>query len=193
MATQIGVLTPTLQIFLECWKSAREGDAVPKRAAIRPDIFPRQSLGYITYQEYEAPGVLVWRIAGTALVDAIGMELTGRNALDLLHVDERDYDLMTIEAALAHPCGMIYAMASHSTYGEPAINRLLQLPVRGGDGTINRFVGMVEPYTLPDNSPAIDLGEHSLRRGEGALVDIGFGTPDMEIVLGEWIKKHAMS
>ncbi len=193
MATQIGVLTPTLQVFLECWKSAREGDAVPKRAAIRPDIFPRQSLGYITYQEYEAPGVLIWKIAGTALVDALGRELAGHNALDLLHGDERDYDIMAIEAALAHPCGMIYAIASRSIYDEPVINRLLQLPVRGADGTINRFVGMVEPYTLPENSPAIDLGEHSMRRGEGALVDIGFGVPDMEVVLGEWTKKHAMS
>ncbi|MBV1934170.1 MAG: PAS domain-containing protein [Parvibaculaceae bacterium] len=193
MATQIGVLTPTLQTFLESWKSVRDGEAVPKRAAIRPDIFPRQSLGYITYQEYEAPGVLVWKIAGTALVDALGMELTGSNALDLLPVDERDFDMMVIEAALAHPCGLIYAIASLSTYGEPAMHRLLQLPVRGADGAISRFVGMVEPYTLPENSPAIDLGEQSMRRGEGALVDIGFGIPDMNIVLGEWTKKHAMT
>lgn len=193
MATQIGVLTPTLQTFLESWKSARDGEAVPKRAAIRPDIFPRQSLSYITYQEYEAPGVLVWKIAGTALVDAIGMELTGQNALDLLPVDERDYDTMTIEAALAHPCGMIYAIASRSTYDEPVINRLLQLPVRGADGRISRFVGMVEPYTPPENGPTIDLGERSMRRGEGTLVDIGFGIPDMKVVLDEWIKKHAMT
>jgi len=193
MATQIGVLTPTLQTFLESWKSVCDGDAVPKRAAIRPDIFPRQSLGYITYQEYEAPGVLVWKIAGTALVDAIGMELTGSNALDLVPVDERDYDMMTIEAALAHPCGMIYAIASRSTYGEPVVNRLLQLPVRGADGTISRFVGMVEPYALAENGPTIELGERSMRRGQGALVDIGFGVPDMEVVLGEWTKKHAMS
>jgi len=193
MATQIGVLTPTLQTFLESWKSVCDGDAVPKRAAIRPDIFPRQSLGYITYQEYEAPGVLVWKIAGTALVDAIGMELTGSNALDLVPVDERDYDMMTIEAALAHPCGMIYAIASRSTYGEPVVNRLLQLPVRGADGTISRFVGMVEPYALAENGPTIELGERSMRRGQGALVDIGFGVPDMEVVLGEWTKKHVMS
>lgn len=190
---QIGVLTPTLQTFLDCWKSARHGDAVPKRVAIRPDIFPRQSLGYITYKEYEERGVLVWKIVGTAVVDAIGMELTGHNALDLLPVDERDYDIMTIEAALGHPCGMIYAIASRSTYDEPVINRLLQLPVRGADGTINRFVGMVEPYTLSENSPTINLGERSMRRGEGALVDIGFGIPDMNIVLGEWTKKHAMT
>lgn len=190
MATQIGVLTPTLQIFLECWKSACHGEAVPKRAAIRPDIFPRHSLGYITYQEYEGPGVLIWKIAGTALVDGIGMELTGRNALDLLPADERDYAIMAIETALAHPCGMIYVLAIKGLYNEPVLKRLLQLPVRGEDGTIKRFVGIVEPYTPLPTSPTIDLGSHAMRRGEGELVDVGFGVPDMDVVLSEWHQKH---
>ena len=188
-----GALTPELQIFLDCWKSVCQEGAVPERAAIRPDIFPRKSLGYITYQEYEAPGVLIWKIAGTALVDAIGMELAGRNALELLPADERDYDIMAIETALAHPCGMIYVLAVKGPYDDPILKRLLQLPVRGDDGTVKRFVGMVEPYTPLPNSPEIDLGDQDMRRGEGGLVDIGFGIPDMDVILSTWRKNRVMT
>lgn len=185
-----GALTPELQTFLDCWKTACHEGAVPERGAIRPDAFPRQSLGYMTYQEYEAPGKLIWKIAGTALVDKIGVELAGHNALDMVPSDGRDYDISTIEMALARPCGLIYVLAFRSEYGEPIFYRLLQLPVRGDDGTINRFVGMAELYTPPENTPAINMENHAVRRCDGGFIDTGFGVPDLDIVLSDWNKAN---
>lgn len=183
-----GALTPELQTFLDCWKTACGAGAVPARAAIRPDVFPRQSLGYMTYQEYEAPGKLIWKIAGTALVDRIGMELAGRNALELVPSEGRDYDISIIEMALARPCGLIYVMAFRSRYGNPILYRFLQLPVRGDEGAVNRFVGLVEPYILDADTPEINMENHQVRRYGGGLVDIGFGIPDLNTVLSDWNK-----
>lgn len=188
MTMPTGDLTPALQEFFDCWKGACQHGDIPERAAIRPDIFPRQSLGFLTYQEYVSHGVLLWKIAGTALVDAFGMEVAGLNALDMLPPDGLENDIATVEIAMAHPCGIIYVLAFKSEYAEPILYRILQLPVRGDDGTVNRFVGMAEPYIRAPNLSEGDLGHAAARRGEGGLVDVGFGLPDINTELSKWIK-----
>src|ERR1700722_17503408 len=69
---------PLLAALLDYWERQRGACAMPRRQDIDALDLPRPLLPFIELVERDAEDRLRWRLVGTAIVDAMGKDMTGR-------------------------------------------------------------------------------------------------------------------
>ncbi|MEM9144711.1 MAG: PAS domain-containing protein [Pseudomonadota bacterium] len=126
------------------WESLRAGRPVPYRAEVDPRDM-RCSARNLFILEDLGGGNLRFRLAGTALIEAFGMELRGMSARSMMEGRARESFAALIEEALAEP-GIGYARLS-STLSENEMWEVLLLPLRSDFGAIDRVLGGLVPVT----------------------------------------------
>ncbi len=137
------------------WEGLRAGRPVPYRAEVDPrdmacnarNLFILEDLGGGNYR---------FRLAGTALVEAFGMELRGMSARTIMEGRARESFAALIEETLAEP-GIGYARLTSAIGGEPW--EILLLPLRSDFGAIDRVLGAL----LPVSGRAAAPGDARLR------------------------------
>lgn len=133
-----------IRLLHDYWQGLRDGRSVPYRAEIDPrdmrcnarNLFILEDLGN---------GNLRFRLAGTGLVEAFGMELRGMSARTLMEGRARESFAALIEETLAEP-GIGYARLAAAT-GEDDVWEVLLLPLRSDFGAIDRVLGSLHPVS----------------------------------------------
>lgn len=88
MAALILANEPLLGALLDYWERKRGSRAMPRRADIDPLDMPARLLPHVQLIER---GGLRFRLVGTAVVDALGKDPTGRSLEDAFAGPERDF------------------------------------------------------------------------------------------------------
>jgi hypothetical protein len=145
------------------------------------DIDPRvlvELMPYFRMMRWEDDGRLIFRLYGSALVEATGFDLTGYPCIAPEDYEGKADDIARLKLLHAHPCGLLMHRDLHRTDGTTYTCEFMTLPVAGGDDGRNRIVGTV--------LPCVEVDEHrldftlsvplTLRRA--VFLDIGYGLPD---------------
>ena len=163
-----------LRALYSYWSRLRAGRKTPLRSDIDPrdmacdarNLFVLENLGR---------GNIRFRLAGTAIIDAFGMELRGMNARAIMATESRESFAALIAETLEEP-GVGYARLRNAA-DESAVWEVNLLPLRSDFGPVDRIIGCLHPLTPLTGSEAgmplrfriehmsvdpIDLGEHDL-------------------------------
>ena len=126
------------------WNRLRAGRKTPLRSDIDPrdmacdarNLFILENLGR---------GNIRFRLAGTAIVDAFGMELRGMNARAVMATDSRESFNALVAETLEEP-GVGYARLRNAA-DDSGIWEVNLLPLRSDFGVIDRVIGCLHPLT----------------------------------------------
>ena len=136
------MIHPELRALHRYWESIRAGRSTP----LRSDIDPREmgcDARNLFILENLGRGNIRFRLAGTAIVDAFGMELRGMNARAIMTAASRESFTALIAETLEDP-GTGYARLA--TAGpEPQAWEISLLPLRSDFGQIDRVIGCLHP------------------------------------------------
>jgi len=168
--TDAMIHTEITQLY-EYWERLRGGGPVPYRT----DVDPRDmscSARHLFIIEAHAEGAFRFRLAGTGLIDAFGMELRGMAPRAIMAEGARESLTAMLEETLAEP-GIGYARlitddrsggGSEAASGpvSRAVWELLLLPLRTDTGRVERILGALHPVS-GDAAPAEKQGESALR------------------------------
>jgi hypothetical protein len=117
------------------------------------------------------------RLCGTAFRSWFGVDLTGRNWLDLSHPQDRRSRQRRIAQVALQPCGMATRIWQFRD-GFPRRKfeaATLPLAPRREGGAAVMLVAMAELPNRLDDNEALDLS--GLRRVDWSFIDLGAGTP----------------
>ncbi|NQV60402.1 MAG: PAS domain-containing protein, partial [Alphaproteobacteria bacterium] len=177
------IKTQECRAFALAWQGWRGAELVPTRADVRiPEIV--RLLPFVSVLEIISPEVANFRLFGTALYDALGVDLTGLNYFDMTKPEKRDLRIQRTCQLSAHPCGSHYLHSIAYKSGRTVPTEVLSLPVRPNDPSSGpqqfsiaipmediRMAGTaVEPKRLPVSESF-------------QFVDIGAGVPDASLNL----------
>ncbi|MFK7943247.1 MAG: PAS domain-containing protein [Paracoccaceae bacterium] len=135
-----------LRALYNYWNTLRAGRTTPLRSDIDPrdmqcdarNLFILENLGR---------GNIRFRLAGTAIVEAFGMELRGMNARAIMSTASRESFTALITEALEDP-GAGYARLRDAS-DEESLWEVNLLPLRSDFGMIDRVIGCLHPLTRP--------------------------------------------
>ena len=122
------------------WESLRSGRLVPQRS----EIDPREISGALEYGfilERLQPGAIRFRLAGMHLCDLMGMEVRGMPLRALISPTSRACFSAMLERVFTGPEIHEYEMVSEDLNGSLLRARLLTLPLKSDDGTVDRAIG----------------------------------------------------
>jgi len=169
-----GVASNTQSLF-EYWCSVRGGEIVPNRSDIKPvAILPL--LPNLMILEYRADDALVYRLAGTACAEKLGIDLTGSNLYDHIAPHQRTMAKLRVNIARDHPCGLLVYEKLHSRRHIPFLAEIIYLPLRDRDGVITQLIGSVAIVERGEKG-AITNAPPPMMAVAAQFLDIGAGMP----------------
>lgn len=173
------VLEPSSQALLDHWLKIRGDNLVPLRSDLRPlDI--HALLPCLMLLEYCSPDRLVCRLAGTGIVDRMGVEFTGTNLFDTVIPKQLVMARYRFNAVRTHPCGLVLHTQMQSKYRALFVAELIYLPLRDRQGEITQLVCSVSVLQRDARGTASD--EHrAMKAFEVAFLDIGAGVPGFQM------------
>ena len=133
-----------LRSLYNYWEALRAGRKTPLRSDIDPrdmqcdarNLFILENLGR---------GNIRFRLAGTAIVDAFGMELRGMNARAIMSTGSRESFTALITETLEDP-GVGYARLRNAA-DDSVVWEVNLLPLRSDFGMIDRVIGCLHPLS----------------------------------------------
>lgn len=132
------LLHPDLRALESYWQDLRAGRACPYRAEVDPRDIPSK-IGHLFILEDLGCGNIRFRISGTALTDAFGMELRGMPVGSIMAFGARQSLTELLRETLAEP-GVGQARLSRSE-GRAEAWEIVLLPLRSDNGRIDRLIG----------------------------------------------------
>jgi hypothetical protein len=134
------------------WDRLRAGRPCPYRA----EIDPRDMAGdprYLFVIEALEAGNVRFRLAGSALLDAIGYDLRGMSARSIMAGQSRESFVALIDEILAET-GIGYARLLAPD--RVSVWEVLLLPLRSNFGRVDRLIGCLHPVSgrVPEADPA---------------------------------------
>ena len=137
-----GMINAKTRAFQEYWEGLRAGRLAP----LRTDVDPREmpcDVRHVFILEVLSTGNIRFRVAGSALVEAFGMELRGMNARSIMAPESRESFSALMNEALEDP-GIGYARLI-SPNNPDAMWEISLLPLRSDFGAIDRLIGVLVP------------------------------------------------
>ena len=179
------IRTGECRSLAKAWQRWRGGNLLPRRADMHiSEITP--ILPGITIMELRSTEELILRLAGTKIAETLGIELTGCNYLDFAAPPDRARRGERAMWQGRQPCGAHFLLPIPFSSGRVVLSEVLSLPARPNqDGEAMQLItmncalddtGLHLPATNPDRFSMAD---------EFRFVDIGAGTPDAALALGE--------
>ncbi|MFP6774168.1 MAG: PAS domain-containing protein [Alphaproteobacteria bacterium] len=171
--------------FALAWQNWRGSAIAPHRASVRIDDIQRE-LPYVSVVEVISEDMCKFRIAGTALCEAVGIELTGKNYYDFTTPEARQLRVVRTKQIAGLPCGCHFVFPILYRSGEIIPTEVLSLPVLpdNPDAAPQIFTiampmkqtHLMDPHDTPLKMPEAE-GFH--------FIDVGAGVPDDHLKLFE--------
>ncbi len=165
--------------LIDAWRPWRGDNLVPQRADMRlediTDILP-----WISVADVISESEITIRLAGTMIREVLGVELTGRNLLDLTEPEHRPARGARSVQLTTQPCGAIWVwnLAFADQNSRPSENLSLpMLPNQAGRPMqmLNVF-GMLSTKEPP---LAINRDQQVAPSVQHTFIDIGAGIPEV--------------
>ncbi|MCC3304798.1 PAS domain-containing protein [Sneathiella sp. HT1-7] len=132
-------VTPDVKEFAYYWRSLDRDRVIPRRQSFDPGRISPLLHGIAIY-EVRSRDEILYRLAGTKLVDRIGMEVTGKNFLDFFEGERRAKAADAMYECVSRPCGMFSRLTGVSYKGRVETSVAAGFPLLDQDDTCNRLV-----------------------------------------------------
>ena len=163
------------------WASLRSPGGLPLRADVDPGAI-RSLLPSLYILELTDRGTVTIRLAGTALRRLYGVEMTGRDMLDLVRPEHRAIRLWRTLQAANQPCGMYYTRSHGYASGATDDVESLFLPLvvnPATDGLQARQLLGIAASTSDRRWVAEEETGALMTPRDFEFVDVGFGVPPL--------------
>jgi hypothetical protein len=153
-----------------------ESSSPPKKSAIDPSKIKAILPHLVIYERKEA-AVFHIRLMGTAAVERIGYDLTGRNLLEFFHYAAKDEAQRDLNRIVQQPCGQFLVVKDRFASGREALVEILRLPLSGETADVRYIIGCTEERnTTSFARPRGDEPELIAERLESFFFDLGGAT-----------------
>ncbi|MEX1034862.1 MAG: PAS domain-containing protein [Sneathiella sp.] len=132
-------VTPDLKQFAEYWRSLDRDRLVPRRSSFDPSKIHRL-LQAVAIYEVVSQDEIVYRLAGTSIVERFGMEVTGRNVLDFWEGEARENAAAAIHECVTRPCGMFTNLIGVTASGRVENSYAVGFPLLDDKDVCNRLM-----------------------------------------------------
>ncbi|MBO0334458.1 PAS domain-containing protein [Sneathiella sp. CAU 1612] len=132
-------VTPDAKEFAYYWRSLDRDRVVPRRSSFDPTRISPLLPGIAIY-EVKSRDEIIYRLAGTAVVDHFGMEVTGMNFLDFWEGDRRQLAADSMFKCISTPCGMFTRLIGVSRNGRVETSVAVGFPLLDQEEVCNRLV-----------------------------------------------------
>ena len=167
--------------FIHAWNRWRGDRMLPSRRDFDLGSIKRL-LPRVILLEIRSPTEVAFRLAGTWITRVLGVELTGRNYLDVGNPADRQERAALLFAEVMQPCGAVMIYPMHYASGRAAPVEVISAPVLGDRPTDPPMVFALLTE-LASSGFAEPLAEEVVRQlptgRQLRFFDIGAGTPDI--------------
>jgi hypothetical protein len=125
--------------FALYWRSLRPAGEIPSRSEFDPTKITRLLPGISLYEVLSETKIMS-RLVGTEVVRHIGVELTGRNLLDIYREDLRVDVGLGMKDMVDIPCGNLVKLTGVSRSGGTVGSIAVGFPLRDHLGECNRLI-----------------------------------------------------
>jgi len=165
------------QALFEHWSTLRIENSIPAAASLNPrSIAPW--LRNLTIMEVELPHAVRYRLAGTSVVERMGIDPTGRNLLDMVNEDMRHAAATLFSTVSTLPCAALTSHTNIASNGRAANILSLFLPLLVPNGQMARVVSLNALQEIVDYFPPAGKVTVGSALNHHSWIDIGFGIPD---------------
>lgn len=171
----LGASEPAISAFLDHWTRVRGTADLPVWDAVEAMRAIPRLIPWISLFEVRTPPALHLRVAGSAMGEFVGMEMTGRDLLDVTPPELRALRYAHMAAIVGTPCGGQATFKMRGRSGLVAGGELLVLPARHrGSGAV---VGVMLVTLNSEREAGADTDPTFPMADKVGYVDIGFGLP----------------
>jgi hypothetical protein len=164
--------------YFEHWMSLEKNGLLPNASSFYPEEVP-DLLPYFAVYELLSEDHIYIRLAGTAMVDRFGFEITGKNYLDLVAPERRANASAAFWTLANQPCGMRVIIQHVLTNGLRTQIEALGMPMRNDRGgkPLLYYTGIpVEDAWRLNRDDTDKMQELTVLQRD--FIDIGAGKPD---------------
>jgi len=170
---------PMAAEYAAYWLSLPMIDGVPMKRALDPGAMRNFVASFVMVERHD-PRRFTWRLAGSAIREISGIELTGTDALAVRDDEQREKGIAAYNAMLDTPCGAWGIIILLSAAGNQMPTEAMVFPLRADDGSIRFLANTVEPRAPRLEPGVIEPVEMKLLSwAEHRFIDIGFGLPKL--------------
>ncbi len=121
-------------------------------------------------------GTLIYRLAGTACAEKLGIDFTGLNLFDHIAPRQRRKAEDRINTIRTYPCGLIVHEKLRSKHQTLFVAEVIYLPLCNRDGEITQLLGSVITIERGERGAMADNTE-AMTAIAAQFLDIGAGVP----------------
>jgi hypothetical protein len=170
---------PGFTALYNYWRSVRRGEAIPRSADF--DLLALTNwLPDMTLLDVRDADTVIWRFAGTAIVERMGYDPSGENVLHSQSKNQLDRASRAYRIVTSQPCGGLSYYTNHYASGREGNVRTLYLPLEAPSGETSRLVSL----TIREETGVFAEPIERTITGTNILsldwIDVGFGVPAQE-------------
>jgi hypothetical protein len=136
------------QALFSYWNELRGERLAPKRFEIEPSAIAG-NLPDTFILERVNPATLRFRLAGTRICEAFGIEFRGMNLLELFEKDDVETLQQQIALIVSQGAVGVFQISAATANGLSTPFELLLLPLTHTRDTVDRFLGSITPVNKP--------------------------------------------
>ncbi|MDP7548835.1 MAG: PAS domain-containing protein [Alphaproteobacteria bacterium] len=171
--------------FAQAWQDWRGTELIPRRFEVRIEEIV-ELLPLMTVMEVISPEAATFRLAGTALSEGLGFELTGHNYFDMAPPDTRALRVARTWQVATQPCGSLFLCSIIYQSGRAVPSEVLTLPIWPNEPSVRPHLFAVSMALEETRMEGPASEANQLPIGEGyQFIDIGAGLPDASLDLAD--------
>lgn len=165
-------------MVLDLWLEARTGPTPPRQSDI--DIVQlMEAVPFVIVLDFMGPDEVLFRFSGSVVNEVQGLELTGKNFLDLAPKGQRDLRKKRLAHTASGRNGAWSLISGTLSDGSTHTHEVLSLPILADKpGEINSALVASRPITQYQNMGHVIEPEEMRVAHAHYIIDLGLGRPD---------------
>lgn len=170
---------PLAADYAAYWLSLPKSAGLPMKRDLDPGAMRKFVANFVIVERRDRQN-FTWRLAGTAIRELVGIEVTGTDALAARDAGQREKGIAAYNAQLDTPCGSWGIVMLRTAGGMLLPTEVMVFPLRADDGTPRFLANTVDPGARALAVGQIPTGDMKmLSWAEHRFIDIGFGLPKL--------------
>lgn len=168
---EIDWTTPDAEQFALYWRGLEPDADVPHRRSFDP-MRISALLPFIAIYEVLSRDEIIYRLAGTAIVERFGKEVTGKNFLDFWEGEPRERTASSMYECVSRPCGIFSELSGTSESGGTESSVAVGFPLLDDSGACNRLVFYSTGFQMIRTRIPREDQIRTLSAARGAFIDL---------------------
>ena len=182
-AADLATNTEFFANLISGYSSAKTGDTLPRYedCLIQDRILPLLQTAIVF--DLSEPNTVRYRLCGKAVADRVGVDMTGKNLLDFVPVENREDVYADMLAMVTVPCGNYSKYINLYSGGRSALSESMGLPLHSDGISSSHFILSLQSTEATISSDTRMRGVQKTGETligadwvESIFIDVGFGT-----------------